>query len=259
MKKNCPHCQKEFETNYRTKFCPKCRIVDLNCDTCKKPFQMERVRYERCDVPSAKAGKRKAYCTPECNMKAMIAAASKARENFVMVECPNCGKSNRRTKYHASRIFCDRKCYKNYRRNHPEKYPPPTVRNPECIKKIVETRKRNGTNVFAKRGPEHPNWRGGKIHYRGPSWEAQRQIAIEHDLVCVSCGNPGEQVHHIVPFRKFKYKPEKNRNDLYANDPIVLVYLCNPCHGRAKKKNAGVPQDRIDKAWNYYKLIKDQL
>jgi DEAD/DEAH box helicase domain-containing protein len=73
----------------------------------------------------------------------------------------------------------------------------------------------------------------------GPNWETQRRRARERDgYVCRACGLPEgamgreHDVHHIVPFRKFNYRPGENEAYLEANRLENLITLCRRCHAR---------------------------
>jgi DEAD/DEAH box helicase domain-containing protein len=87
-------------------------------------------------------------------------------------------------------------------------------------------------------------WVGEHVASRGPSWPAQRNLARRRDgYRCRWCGAPersGHQheVHHIVPFREFKWIPEQNENHLQANALPNLITLCPSCHRRAEQNVA---------------------
>jgi len=72
----------------------------------------------------------------------------------------------------------------------------------------------------------------------GPSWEPQRQAALQRDgHRCTQCGaneRPGRthDVHHRTPFRAFGYIPDQNANHALANALDNLVTLCQACHHR---------------------------
>lgn len=92
-----------------------------------------------------------------------------------------------------------------------------------------------------KTGEAHPLWAGGYKNYYGPNWSKQRQAARERDgHVCQECGKTREEngkeldVHHIIPFRKFKYKAGENDNYLQANQLDNLTTLCTKCHSKTK-------------------------
>ncbi len=74
----------------------------------------------------------------------------------------------------------------------------------------------------------------------GPNWREQRLKALERDgHRCRTCGATarpglGLHVHHIRPFRDYRY--ERDKNDAYrvANKLDNLVTLCASCHRRAE-------------------------
>lgn len=90
-------------------------------------------------------------------------------------------------------------------------------------------------------GEAHPLWTGGYKNYYGPNWSKQRQAARERDNhTCQQCGKTRDEVgkeldvHHIIPFRKFKYKAGENDNYLQANQLDNLMTLCPSCHSKDK-------------------------
>lgn len=85
-------------------------------------------------------------------------------------------------------------------------------------------------------GEDSPLWNGGRVEWRGPNWDEQRQKAIERDdEECVECGFEqskhrdayGQElnVHHIKDFSSYDgdYKEANKLNN--------LVTLCQECHG----------------------------
>jgi hypothetical protein len=73
----------------------------------------------------------------------------------------------------------------------------------------------------------HPNWKGGRRIYYGPSWKGQRKKALERDNhECVICGDDNVHVHHVRKFRSFGVE-----NHEQANDLDNLACLC-PAHHR---------------------------
>ena len=72
----------------------------------------------------------------------------------------------------------------------------------------------------------------------GPNWQPQRAAARARDgFRCRQCGAPevdGRQhdVHHIRPFRDFRYLPGENEAYLPANALDNLLTLCPRCHHR---------------------------
>lgn len=72
----------------------------------------------------------------------------------------------------------------------------------------------------------------------GPSWEEARRAARTRDeFRCARCGTPEtarreHDVHHLVPFRSFRYIPGENENHRQANAVENLITLCAACHQR---------------------------
>lgn len=144
--------------------------------------------------------------------------------------CPACGKHFTLTLYHKDRRFCSPRCYGDYRRDHPEKYPSPLA-DPAIHAKAMETRESRGHNG-SPRGKDSPHWKGGKIWWRGAEWFEIAAAIRERDGACVNCGMTNAEciakfgsplaAHHIVPYRETQ-----------DNSPENLVALCNTCHGYA--------------------------
>ena len=81
-------------------------------------------------------------------------------------------------------------------------------------------------------GANHPNWRGGAIAGRGPSWHKTRgAIVASQGDKCADCGMTNEEhrtryraglhVHHRTPYRLSLDNGDTN-----------LVAVCIPCHGK---------------------------
>jgi len=74
----------------------------------------------------------------------------------------------------------------------------------------------------------------------GPSWSNARDAARERDrYTCRQCGavessSHPHHVHHLEPFRTFRYVPGENRNDRQANKLDNLITLCPACHHRVE-------------------------
>ncbi|MFQ5408712.1 MAG: DEAD/DEAH box helicase, partial [Anaerolineales bacterium] len=72
----------------------------------------------------------------------------------------------------------------------------------------------------------------------GPNWQPQRAAARARDgFRCRQCGAPEvdgrhHDVHHIRPFRDFRYLPGENEAYLQANALDNLLTLCPRCHHR---------------------------
>jgi 5-methylcytosine-specific restriction endonuclease McrA len=74
---------------------------------------------------------------------------------------------------------------------------------------------------------QHPQFIGRPVHHRGPNWHAQKRKARQRDnWTCQRCGERGNDVHHIRPFRLFTDYRE-------ANQLENLQTLCRPCHRKA--------------------------
>lgn len=88
------------------------------------------------------------------------------------------------------------------------------------------------------------DWTIAPIVSYGPNWSQQRRRARERDSYrCRNCGlpeAPGREhdVHHLVPFRTFDYRPDQNENYLAANTLSNLITLCPECHHRLETARA---------------------
>ena len=181
--------------------------------------------------------KRAKYCSDECKYAGRRAKAEHT--------CPKCNtvfyRPPSRRKFGRG-IYCSRKCQyaslEHLKRN-PEKHVELT-----CIgcgdgfslaKSKLSAHK--GAGKYCSRecrdanrvGEQHPQFINGDgtYYHRGPNWQSQRRKARKRDdFTCQHCGEPGECVHHIRPFRYFDDYKEANR---LRN----LVTLCSPCHRTA--------------------------
>lgn len=206
----CTVCRKPFDVKpYRinAKYCsPDCRNtgaigrkpsntgiytarIELICEYCQKPFIRESGRL--------KHGRGK-HCSKECQYAAIKLRPSDANEIKV---CIGCGKSFEilKTKLLSGRgegKYCSRSCRNLYRH-----------------------------------GENHPQYMNGTAQERrGPNWQAQRRKALKRDNhICQDCGLPGNDVHHIKPFRWFGIERYKEANELDN-----LVTLCDRCHRLAE-------------------------
>jgi DEAD/DEAH box helicase domain-containing protein len=88
------------------------------------------------------------------------------------------------------------------------------------------------------------DWTIAPIVSYGPNWTKQRQRVRERDHCrCRSCGLaevPGREhdVHHVLPFRTFDYRPGQNKNYRAANALVNLITLCPECHHRLETARA---------------------
>jgi hypothetical protein len=90
-------------------------------------------------------------------------------------------------------------------------------------------------------GENNHNWKGGSIDYYGPNWYRQARKARERDSYkCRHCGKSEKKigrrmdVHHIIPFRMFRYIRHQNDNYKEANHLSNLICLCQQCHKKAE-------------------------
>lgn len=96
-------------------------------------------------------------------------------------------------------------------------------------------------DVVVERLSEAGVWVGEHMTSRGPDWPRQRDLTRQRDgYLCRWCGapeRPGRQhhVHHVVPFREFRWVPGENENYRQANRLSNLITLCPSCHRRAEE------------------------
>lgn len=65
--------------------------------------------------------------------------------------------------------------------------------------------------------------------YKSREWQRMRKLVLlEHDFICVSCGNQATLVDHIVP-TKVDWGRRLDRSNLQP--------LCNECHNRKTKED----------------------
>ena len=87
-------------------------------------------------------------------------------------------------------------------------------------------------------------WVGDRHGSRGPNWAKQRDLARRRDGYrcrwCNALERPGRQhdVHHVVPFGRFRWVPGQNENYRSANHLSNLVTLCAGCHRLAEQQVA---------------------
>jgi DEAD/DEAH box helicase domain-containing protein len=88
------------------------------------------------------------------------------------------------------------------------------------------------------------DWTIAQIMSYGPNWDEQRRRVRERDHYrCRNCGRaetPGREhdVHHVLPFRTFDYRPGLNENYLAANALANLITLCPECHHQLETARA---------------------
>lgn len=104
--------------------------------------------------------------------------------------------------------------------------------NTENIRKQGFKNKGKNNAMYGKTGKQHPQWKGGKIWWRGKEWdEIKKKIRKRDNFICQNCGMTEKehiekfdqplQVHHINPYRYSK-----------NNDFENLITICCVCHKR---------------------------
>lgn len=65
-----------------------------------------------------------------------------------------------------------------------------------------------------------------KSFYRSKEWQSTRDYVLKRDnYLCVKCGKPAEEVHHIVHLT-----PENIGDITITMNPDNLASLCKDCH-----------------------------
>lgn len=72
-----------------------------------------------------------------------------------------------------------------------------------------------------------------KAFYNSPAWEKCRENILRRDnYLCVKCGKPAEEVHHI------KHLSPRNIGDISITlNPDNLISLCRDCHFAEHKQD----------------------
>ena len=190
--KVCLHCHTQFQGGTASQYCPDCRHVQHECLYCGKSFAFHRWN------PMITCSNRCGQLFRWRNVEALRAARRPP--------CANCGSPiTRRNWTYGKRkhehSFCSTQCYGKWRTKHIN-------------------------------GERHPNWRGGRRLYYGPSWPPARKKARRRDnYTCQRCSVTEAEigqhlhVHHIIPFHEFGVERHKE-----ANASSNLLCLCRSCH-----------------------------
>lgn len=230
------------------------RVTKVPCDTCGKPHIPSRSK-KRDGSPADHQ-----YCSRECYLE--------HHTKRFTVECAGCGKGMKLTRYRAKvRKYCSQECRIEHKRPDPINcrvcgvlFTPIQIRSSggvvfkgdrtlcsdECFSRWAsedEERKRKIGDAF--RGPNHPNWKGGRSYlsnhsYRGPRWNKVAARARKRaGYCCESCGKTQEEngrkldVHHVIPFHNFESVRKANANS-------NLRVLCTSCHAEEEATIDGV-------------------
>jgi 5-methylcytosine-specific restriction endonuclease McrA len=162
-------------------------LIELTCPVCHRPYKADKTRLRH---------GRETTCSRECSYHFRPA---KARARRVRLTRVGCGTKFERSPSHLLQRrgggrYCSRPCRDKHR-----------------VKEL------------------HPQFITGRAsEKRGPNWQRQRRRALKRDrYTCQSCGQPGESVHHMLPYRWF------NDDFRRANQLANLITYCGACHRRA--------------------------
>ena len=209
---------------------PKNRI-SISCDHCGKSFER----------PPSLINKHN-FCSWQCKTLYQIKRP--------WVSCSNCGQLFRPRPFQArtrNRLFCNRQCYIRWYTNGTSllncdwcgiaiKVKP--SRQKECDHHFCSKSHYQLYISAMRRYANNPNWRGGRLIFRGPNWQKQRKLAAQRDnYTCQICNKQGIRVfvHHIIPFGFFGLVAYEQANRLEN-----LVTLCSSCHVKAGRKRLGL-------------------
>lgn len=200
---HCQKCNSAFTVGSdristgRGKYCSKA------CQDKDKDTRVERF-CEYCNNPfliSPESTQR--FCSKSC-WYAWHTGPNNKQSNRIITTCHHCGKELRRIPFRMKSYdfqYCSHKCA------------------------VAE----HGKKITAEK---HPNWHGGSLNGRGPSWEKTKRAVIEsqHNK-CLDCGMTNDEhrakyhknlnVHHRTPYRLTLDNSDDN-----------LVALCISCHAR---------------------------
>lgn len=264
----CEQCGKEFmaQPSKSRKFCSHecysrslCKPVERVCPQCGKTFVRSPNRNNT-------------FCSQEC-----YTASRQSPE--VKKVCPTCGTQFAVSQHRRAQVYCSQECtpqrtqdpekrtittceqcgepFVHYKSN-PRKYcsneckweamkTTPYIHTCPCCGEEYETDKKHQEFCsaecagVAKRGEDHPNWKGGASVQYGPNWETQKRKAKDRDQhTCQLCGyeSGGDtllDVHHIIPYREFDDDWET------ANVLDNLISLCRPCHVKVERSEVPCP------------------
>jgi endogenous inhibitor of DNA gyrase (YacG/DUF329 family) len=182
--------------------------------------------------------KAKKYCSRECYDKARTGIR---KVEWDVVFCLNCGKRRELTpSAEIYRKFCSNQCHYEWIRKNKQKRTCPVCGNEfehEWNKKFCSKKCADIDAVGKWSGSKSPCWKGGKLPYYGKHWYiARKEARRRFDYKCAVChATEGElegqiTIHHIIPFRRFKFKDGENRNDLIANKQENLFGVCRKHH-----------------------------
>jgi hypothetical protein len=176
---------------------PRQQLAVFPCATCSHPVRPSPCRLRR---------NKHHFCNDSCARSFRRPPPPRTR---VTVSCSWCRRPVERHPYRlkvSPRHYCNFECRTAWRRAH-----------------------LSGENSWA--------WRGGRVYYYGPNWHVQRARARRRDnYTCRRCHRTEYElqetlhVHHVTPFRTFRYRAGVNTNYRAANRLRNLLTLCCSCH-----------------------------
>lgn len=189
------------------------------------------------------------YC-PSCRCVVISQHSRLPRKKPHRYVCEYCGKSTCTYPSRCTQRFCSAECREASKKR------PVSIRCAGCgtVFQVMYARRyrRYCThecyfNSLQLEG--NPRWNGGRAHYYGPSYPAQREAArVRDNFTCQVCDLPERDsfreldVHHIIAFKRYGLKRHVEANRL-AN----LITLCHSCHIKIETGTAHLPQAILDR------------
>lgn len=237
-KKFCENCGQVIKNPRAKKWCDACRFVTFPCALCGKVVTVKRSQYDQSHPTTGEKIVRH-FCSRKCAIGFGSQIAAKQRENKVNVTCPNCSKVNERKASHAYRLFCDVRCYGEYRRKHSELYPPNRP-GKEAMKRLRGRKGAKNPN-YGNTGDKSPHWKGGSEKRRCKGWGTIRKLIQRRDENrCMLCGKTAAQVIQMHTHHIYRWV------DIHCNHPHNLITVCISCHqGRIHGNGSSPPAHQL--------------
>lgn len=87
-----------------------------------------------------------------------------------------------------------------------------------------------------------------KAFYASQQWQQVRYFCLMRDkYLCVECGHPAEEVHHIIHLT-----PENIWDTKISLNPDNLKCLCRSCHFEAHRGEHGKGRAKTEETPEYY-------
>ena len=169
------------------------------CLLCKKEYKLN-IKYSKKQMSESK------FCSRECQYKGRDRTYKGRKANIPELNCQICGKIFKEYLSHRKykSIHCSRECAGVHLGKNRKGIP----MNPETTRKMVETKRKNGSYNFSEEhlrkireyqskrnrtGSKNPNWKGGydvknALRKTKAYKEWRRAIFLRDNYMCVQCG-----------------------------------------------------------------------